>query len=345
MMFDEQEYKAVFSKVTAPDECRRNVFAIYEESQFQSASFRISKIVAVVLMISLLVLTACSSKTVQSWFVQYFLADGETQLSEKQVDFIHHRERSIQQSQTRDGYTVTLESYFADSMAAWFKLRIECPEEIQFCDSPWGTVPKSIGLIRKWDGMDLGGGSFQSLPDEDPSDNVGYTVFIFEQQSAFDTASLLDHNAYTLQIRDLWNIYLDNDDIVYEDVAEGIWEFDIDFRGMQDDSVGFIKEPFEYLMIANDNLEIPLEVPIMITSFTLYPMRAVMWFEYLDEETYGTPDDFYPCTVVMRDGSRQVLNTMSVMCGLTEFRSSVPLILSEVDHILLPDGTKLTVPQ
>ena len=344
-MFDEKEYQTVFSQVNASDECRKNVLALYEGSQCKSAVFRTSKICAVALIISLLVLTACSSKTVQSWFAQYFSADGETQLSQKQMVFIHQRERSIQQSQTHDGYTVTLESYFADSMSAWFKLRIKCPEGVRFCDSPWGTVPKSIGLIRQWDGVDLGGGSFQSLPDEDSSDNVGYTVFIFEQQSAFDTASLLDHNAYTLQIRDLWNIYLDNDDIVYEDVAEGVWEFDIDFRAMEDYSMEFIKEPVEYLMIADDNFEIPTEVPIMITSFTLYPMRAVMWFEYLEEETYGIPDDFYPCTVVMRDGSRQVLNTMSLMCGLSEFRSSVPLILSEVDYILLPDGTKLTVPQ
>lgn len=344
-MFDEQEYRTVFSKVTAPDECRRNVFVLNEEAQVKSASFRISKICAVALMISLLVLTACSSKTVQSWFVQYFLAGGKTQLSEEQMDFIRQRERQIQQSQTQDGYTVTLESYFADSMSAWFKLKIECPEGVQFCDSPWGTLPKSIGLIRKRDSVDLGGGSFQTLPDEEPFDNVGYIVFLFEQQSAFDATSLLDHNAYTLQIRDLWNIYLDNDDIVYEDVAAGTWEFDIDFRGMKDYSMEIIKEPVEYLVIADDNLEIPKEVPVLLTSFTLYPMRAVMWFEYLDEETYGTPDDFYPCTVVMRDGNRQVLNTMSVMCGLTEFRSPVPLILGEVDHILLPDGTKLTVPE
>ena len=66
-MFDEQEYKDTFSKVTVPDECRRNVFALCEESQHKSVSFRISKVCAVALMVSLLVLTACSSKTVQSW--------------------------------------------------------------------------------------------------------------------------------------------------------------------------------------------------------------------------------------------------------------------------------------
>ena len=338
-MFDEKEYKAVFSKVTASDETHRRILNMTNQNQKHRSTQMLTKGLVAAVLIAMLAVTVAASEF--GWFVGYFSKETRSALNEKQIGFIQERERNAQQSQTHDGYTVTLESYFADSLSAWFKLRIQCPEGVQFCDSPWGTVPKSIGLIRKWDGVDLGGGSFQSLPDEDLSDNVGYTVFIFEQQSAFDTASLLDHNAYTLQIRDLWNIYLDNDDIVYEDVAEGIWKFDIDFRGMQDYSMEFIKEPVKYGMTADDNFEIPTEVPIIITSFTLYPMRAVIWFEYLDEETYGIPDDFYPCTVVMRDGSRQVLDTMSLMCGLTEFRSSIPLILSEVDHILLPDGTKL----
>lgn len=342
-MFDEKEYKAVFSKVTASGETHRRILNMTNQNQKYHSTRMFTRVLVAAVMSSLLAVTVAASEF--GWFVGYFSKETQSALNEEQIDFIQERERNAQQSQTHDGYTVTLESYFADSMFAWFKLKIQCPEGVQFCDSPWGTSLKGVGLIRKSDGEDLGGGGVSKLPDEDTTDNIGYLLFIHEEQGIFATQSLLEDPYYTLQIRGLHDIYLANDDIVFDTVAEGIWEFDIDFRGMEDSKVELIGKPLDYLMISDDNLEIPVEVPIRITSFSLYPMRAAMQFEYLEEETYGYPDDFAPCTVVMKDGTKQVLNTFAVMCGSTEFRSPVPLILSEVDHILLADGTKLPMPE
>lgn len=345
-MFNEQDYKAAFSRITASDEMHRRILNMANEKKKHFATGFVSKILIAAVMISLLAVTAFASEEVRSWFQSYFSAESEAVFSQDQMEFIRDREREIQQSETYDGYTVTLESYFADSMSAWFKLKIQCPEGVQFCDSPWGTYPVSWGLIRKSDGVDLGGGEIWRLEDPDRTDNVGYIQFHFRYQILEqDSENLLSESYYLLRIEGLQDIYLEGDEIVYDEVVSGIWEFDIDFSGMEHMEAELIEEPLEYLMIADDNKEIPKKVPIKITSFKLYPMYAVIWYEYMDEAGYATPDDFAPCTVVFRDGSSVILDTSAVMSGVTEFQTTVPLILSEVDYVQLPGGTKLPMPE
>lgn len=342
-MFDEKEYKEMFSRVTASAETYRRILNMGNEKKTHRNVGFLPKVLIAAIVFSLLVVTAAAAG--YGWFVGYFSTESQGGLNEKQIDFIQERERNTQQFQTHDGYTVTLESYFADSRSAWFKLKIQCPEGVQFSDSPWGTSLKGVGLIRKSDGKDLGGGSISMLPDENKMDNIGYLLLFHEQQAVFATQSLLENPYYTLQIQGLHDIYVENNNVVFDTATEGIWEFDIDFSGMEERKAELLGKPLDYLMISDDNLEIPVEVPIRLTSFMLYPLHAAMQFEYLEEETYGYPDDFAPCTVVMKDGSKQILETDTVMCGSTEFRSPVPLILGEVDHVLLPDGTKLPMPE
>ena len=343
-MFDEQEYKAVFSKVTASGETHRRILDMEYQDQKHHSTRLLTKVLVAAVMIALLSVTVAAAEF--GWFVDYFSKESQSVLNGKQIEFIQERERSAQQSQTHDGYTITLETYFADSMSAWFKLKIQCPEGVQFCDSPWGTYPTSWHLIRISDGIDLGGGEIWRLEDPDRTDDVGYIQlhFIYQMLQS-NMENLLSDPYYQLRIQGLQDIYLEEDEIVFNEVASGIWEYNIDLSDLENMEVEFIKEPVEYVMIADDYTEDPKKVPVKITSFRLYPMYAIIQYDYMDETKYGTPDNFEPCSVVFRDGSVVILETSAVGGGMTEFQTLIPLMLSEVDYIQLPDGTKLTAPQ
>ncbi|MGN0977486.1 MAG: DUF4179 domain-containing protein [Faecousia sp.] len=142
-------------------------------------------------------------------------------------------------------------------------------------------------------------------------------------------------------------------------LVEGEWEFTIVFGvdGEKAESIELISEPVMveaqvYRKVGDDpifyDVSHDLE-QIKLTSFVLKPLGAELMFEQEEDVTgaffewqndywYGNRDIF----VVMKDGSQIALHTAFVGTKLT---AETPIVLGEVEYILMGDGTKLDRPE
>ena len=345
-MFSKKDYQAACSKVTASgDTCLKVLNLVNSENVRRNSGRRLVVFLAAVITLMAVTITAFASMDIAAWFRDYFSDEIGKALTDSQLSYIDENTLGIAQSQTHDGYTVTVEEVFADKYTALFKLKIQCPEGVQFCDSPWGTTVAGIGLIRNSNGEDLGGGMLRKLDDEDPSDNVGYILFTFEVQSTIpDAFTLQDETSYTLQINNLQNIYLEDGEITNEIVAQGPWEFDLDFSGIAMEEVELISDPVD-CVVTEDYWYVPKDVPIQIVSFRLRALSVDITFTFNCPEEDQYIHDMLPCTVVMKDGSTVELEEGGNQRYAVEMRCPVPIVLDEVDHVILPDGTKLPMPE
>ena len=88
---------------------------------------------------------------------------------------------------------------------------------------------------------------------------------------------------------------------------------------------------------------------VKITSFVLNPFGATVQYEF-EEPAYSAFIEYQKHNgytdryiyAVMKDGSQIALHTDSVG---TQLSAETPIVLSEVDHILLGDGVKIPMPQ
>ena len=141
-----------------------------------------------------------------------------------------------------------------------------------------------------------------------------------------------------------------------ETLTEGLWEFTVTFADAQPDTLELISEPIyteglAFVEFESDALITGLKREIMdikITSFKLTGLGATITCDFegsvidaLFEHRglYGYKDRII--FVVMKDGTHIALHTDGPSYNLS---AESPIILSEVDYVLLADGTKLTVP-
>ena len=146
----------------------------------------------------------------------------------------------------------------------------------------------------------------------------------------------------------------------YEMLVEEIWEFTITFEGQQleESSVELITgEPVMTWGIVSwklDDHPIAYEIgsgiaAVKITAFELNPFGAKILYE-LEEPAFGAPFIEYQNNngytdryvyAVMKDGSKIALHTHGTGDTL---EAETPIVLSEVDHILLGDGVQIPMP-
>lgn len=145
----------------------------------------------------------------------------------------------------------------------------------------------------------------------------------------------------------------------FETLAEEIWEFTITFdeKKLENKSVELITgDPVKTWGIVTWKLD---DEPLFyktgsgmgvveITSFLLNPFGATLTYEYEEpaynvfieyQNTFGYEDRYV--YAVMKDGSKIALHTDSTGDKL---EAETPIVLSEVDHILLGSGDKLPMP-
>lgn len=352
-MFNKKEYQDTFARVRASGETYQEVLKMADrrKTSTHTGLRRAVVLTAAVIVVMAMTVTAFAAEDIAAWFRGFLTEQAEREMTDDQYVFIEQNAVLVGESQTHNGYTVTLESFLADKYDAYFKLKIEAPEGTQLCDSTWGTSGKGVRLIKKSDGRYNEGGGFYSIEGDSKSN---YKLLHMDMQSALPEEAfeefpdiLPNHEPaeYLLQIDALQDIYLENGEITYKTVAEGPWEFEVDFRNCSMEEVEFMEEPMDYLMIADDHRLVPEKVPIKITSFRVCALRITMEFTYEDEKTRGRTDNFMPCTVVLKDGSTIEMEPGGFYYGATDLRTYIPIVLSEIDYIMLPDGTKLPMPE
>ena len=134
-------------------------------------------------------------------------------------------------------------------------------------------------------------------------------------------------------------------------LAEGAWDFTIHVKHTDYEELEILNEPIQIHTIYTcpDPLNNGSSHPMTITSFVLRPMDASLYYQChsycTDNHGFTTIYSEPFCHVVMKDGT-QVAFRRSISGTEQEYRliADSPIVLSEVDHVLLSDGTKLMVP-
>lgn len=378
-MFNKNDYKAAFSKVTASEETYRRIMCMTKEKKTRKGGRTLSRIVLVAAIVSLLAVTASAAEYVGSWFTKYFSDHSEAALSTEQVAYIEENEQVLNESQTVDGWTVELKSAMNDERIAYIIVGIEAPQDVNLtptvedgCATSWfgagNTIfPDGADLITNSEGPWLG--SFSTYWEED-GDGLANTKNIMIQIEPYFEDGHKDPFASDVE----WYIHIDNivgkyenteyhqelmngkyqnqSNIMFTDeeteqlysevvLAEGTWDFNVTFNG-GDREIELINEPVTVTACVGIKMDgTDVFGDTTITSFVLRSLSASIWIE----DTSYAPDFPNGIYVVMKDGSRVQLNTSSGSPGEVEMLAETPIILDNVDYVLLGEGTKLPMPE
>lgn len=377
-MFDKEEYREVFSKVTASGETYRRVLNMKNNEKSGSGRRALTKIVLVAAVVALLAVTASASESVASWFRGYFMKHSGEGLTAQQGMYIEENEQKVGQSITIDGYTIEIKSAITDGRIGYLVLGFSAPEDL----------PLKKAVIDGQE-MQLVEFLFDRLSVTDSAGirsikNTGHTIYYnYDDANAQDVLFRfeLDNEAENgvIDSEIEWNIiiegikgeyynriYADELDATkyagqkiyrYTDaerkkafpeitLSEGVWEFAFRYEKCKHQEIEMITDPVitsVCVFSGADGTE--KHENVTITSFILGSLSATITYDcesgvpnftnYYDERVY----------VVMKDGSQVELIESTGNGDSRELVTGGPIILENVDHILLADGTKIHMPE
>lgn len=309
--------------------------AIIEKAAVQKkrSGRTVTRILLLAALIAALTMSAFAASEAVNWFKDYFARWG---LSDNQIAFIEENTTDIQNSQTCNGYTITVESAFSDGTESMIKLKLIAPEDVKldavnfFPGNDDCLVPTGEEHLTQWNG---GWGYYVG----DEYTNVADIIFKIHEPIG-------ERTHWTLRIEDIYGTYEEN--IGQADyrqwtelLVEGVWEFPIVFSDEGYCEIELIKEPIPSQV--NIGLNKDSYHDVMITSFKLRAMSAEISYEYV-VPVHGA-GDFDPIYVVMKDGSRIKLLPRGGSPVKCTYHFAEPVILSDADYVLMPDATKLPI--
>ena len=296
----------------------------------------IARVILIAALIAMLTVSAFASEEIATWFKSYFAEHSPNELTQNQIAFIEENTTNISQSQTCNGYTIEVDSAFSDGSQSIVKLRLIAPEDVTllatnfFPGNEGVFTPIGEEHLTQWDGG-------WSCYVDDATPNVAeITCYIRE--------NIGKRTHWTMHIEDIYGTYQENigtsDYRQWKELlVEGVWEFQIEFSDEGFREIELIKEPIPGEV--NIGLNKDSYHDVMITSFKLRAMTAEIIYEYV-EPVHGA-GDFDPIYVVMKDGSEHMLLPESGSPTSCAYHFAAPIILSDADHVRLPDGTQLPI--
>ncbi len=334
-------------------------------------TFRRPLLVAAIIALTLL-LVGCAVVYAYSYLTKYFIAQSNTPLSSEQLTYIEDQEQSIGHAVTNDGWTVQIKSALNDGRTAYIILGITAPDIVNLESSE----NKDYFLGGEWDELLSNNQQIEILSrhagwinDDDGKMNTQDYIIRWEPIEAAST-----QDPYGSDV--VWNIHFENiiakiedtayyqellegkykgqSDIMFtseeteklyseEIIANGIWDFCFSFD-QSSTGIEVISSPItveanvhRYAHDARDAYEY-----VTISSFTLNSFSAVIKHD-ANALVYFRNRDGEEIAVVMNDGSEIVLYDSSTTRDTCELHSSVPIVLSEVNYIRMPDGTILSI--
>lgn len=293
------------------------------------------------------------------WFVSYYndrlSTAGET-LSPVQQAYIQSTAKDLGLRQTSDGYTIEVVSVLTDGYSAYLGLRITAPEYTKLSATlyylqgePLCTLPEDVTLTGQETSLNhqvhrvhphSQGRSYTY----DPGNVMDMIVQLPACQTQDGSAPYAGGRTYRLNIDAIGASFYHNvgghamAETMDFQVVEGPWTFEISFDEQPQEALELIRRPISCQASLGTYESLGENVySVKLTSFRLYPLTAFFQWEPEGEDLGQTPL-FYNTQAVMKDGSQVVLNATE---SSGPFRCAFPLVLDQVDHILLPDGTKL----
>jgi len=86
-------------------------------------------LIAAIIALTLL-LVGCTVAYVNGWFTDFFSTRSEEPLSPEQVEFIQEHEQIIEETQTKNGWTVALKSAICDGDTGYMLFSVTAPDDI-----------------------------------------------------------------------------------------------------------------------------------------------------------------------------------------------------------------------
>lgn len=323
-------------------------------------SRKFAVLIAAVIALMALSVTAFAAEELSGWFKQFFTKQSEAPLTPGQIQFIEENEQVIAETQTANGWSMELKSVLSDSNTVYAIVGITAPADVTEEDlrSLWPDMDfydkdrKPVGSwgVKLHIGMDGNEKNADLVFELNPADwNSGNTWTLRVNR----LSKLVYDREYEQELLD--TKYAGQVNIMFTDeeaakihqqviLAEGPWEFAIDLSQTSDDELEMVTVPvtaqtcYGYKPDGTEVLE-----KVQITSFILRPLSATIKAESTGglDFTYNADQHIY---VVMRNGSRIELLPNWGAVGEQHLGAESPIILDEVDHVLMPDGTKLMVP-
>lgn len=335
-----------------------------KEKQKRTGAGVASKLLIAAVMISLLAVTA-SATGFTSWFSGFFAKNAENPLSQGQVDYIEEKTQNVDLSQTIDGYTISLKQAITDGSKTYVALAVTAPEGTDLNQAPLEgyqivTVsPHILGSIQSVDG-DFSLMSYSTFWREDgdgKANTMDMVLMLDSPDDSFDEDlqwkiridSLVALCRNTALEQELAAKYA-GQDVMYTNeeaqaltaripLVEGDWTFVIRLENNS--------EPREVLSAPittraqvgyDDNWNDTFD-DVTVNSIVLRELSATISYteEYADF-SYGDG-----VRLVMKDGSETELWVNGGADGKEHFYVEAPIVLSEVDSLIFPDGTKVPV--
>ncbi len=302
------------------------------------------KILIAAAIIMLLALTACAAKYVSNLFVTYFQDEGRREISDSQIEYIQsNTQPSIADpivTEPENGYSVSVRSALTDGNIAYITVDIKAPEDvsldggrIRFYDNPLLIPEQTEGLVIAPDGSSPDAMcDYETIDDGDGLSNTASIMFKVNPFKEDDSLNPFDGSIHwRLKAGGFYKWVLHSEDIA---LGEGTWEFDLHFQKIDTTEMSFLSEPISVMTSYWPGDEFVNENRIL--SFTL---SGLSWCMELEKpEIDGEMQNIGDTSIVMKDGTRQTL------LRLTSQKNNsliVPIVVGNVDYILLTDGTKL----
>ena len=321
---------------------------------------RFAVLLAAVIALVAMTATAFAAEEIAGWFQNFFARNTQENLSQEQIEYFKENEQIIEESQTHNGYSLELKSVLYGGDTIYATVGLTAPTDVPREDliNLWGSdidfydehgnrvLTWAMQVYDDMDGLvnavDL---VFELNPEEVAAGNV-WTLHIGK------LAREIYHQEYEQELRDTKyagqsNFTFTQEEIekLYEQVvlAEGPWEFTIDLSKADNEVLELITEPVTAQIcygFKEDGTDLFKDVKI--TSFVLSPLNATIQIDCNFDPDFTSGDR--KVYVVMKDGSHIQLFGYLGGLGKARLSAEAPIILDEVDHVLLADGTKLMVP-
>ena len=368
----------------------------------RKSSRRFAVLIAAVIALMAIAVTAFASGNIAGWFQQFFAKQSNTTLTPGQIEFIEENEQVIAETQETNGWTVELKSAITDGKTAYVIFGIAAPERFtlgDIIDSPDDSriIPGNAGM--KAAGKELFTASvplfsiehnytipygYKFEEDGDGKANTIDYVFQFNFEKIYNDKDILLDDPFGAEFYFCFDKFVRSyQDTEYEQdllstkykgqtdymlepeeverihqvevLTDGLWEFTVSFADTQTKTLELIFEPIYAEALASVKIETDKlftdrknEIrDVKVTSFKLTALGASITCDYEEDvasalfeyqNLYGYEDRYI--FVVMKDGTQIPLHSNQSDNLIAES----PIVLDEVDHILLADGTKIMAP-
>lgn len=343
---------------------------------------RLITVLVAVTVVASLAIGAAAAELGGGWFRRFFADKSQSPLSDSQIAYLDENTKTFaptqgasqpsapdaSQRQTQDGYTMELKSAITDGHMAYVVIGITAPEDVVLNATTIEGYNSEKPSLRPGNS-----GELNFLTDENGVPPLGFTSW--EPREDYDglantqdlVIKILPDEQDSFGANMVWNLhfedliaqyfneayqkelpdnYISFDDETYAKLfpkvtlAKGTWDFKVDFSGSDTREIELISQPVPVSACTGwkeSGEKVYQEVEV--TSFVLRSLSASSYTSWHD----GAPD-FSDVYAVMKDGSRITLASNTSSAGEENFCAESPILLDEVDHILLADGTELPMP-